>query len=295
MRQYLSIVLMVVIALVLVFCVSDTDQRFPQDDLFLSKLEQARQGVNSNDEWEPYLWEVDGILMSLVPSGCFMMGGGKANATPVHEVCLTEPYWFDVTEVSNAAFDRFGEAGEASNNPTPNYPRENIKYSEAAAFCAARGGRMPTEAEWEYAGRGPDSLIYPWGNEFDNTLLNYCDRNCTIIPLHQDPETDDGYATTAPVDAFPGAASWVGALGMAGNVYEWVSDWYSPNYYSESPRDNPTGPESGRRRVAKGSCWGCPIDRSYLSHRDRSEVPPSEGEVRSIFTGFRCVIPIPEE
>lgn len=280
--------------ILLISCAPDSKSINSQDKDLQKMLDNASIGVKSNQEWEPYIYDIEGFAMALVPTGCFFMGSEeKQNEMPIHEVCLSKPYWIDVTEVANSKFDQNGgKAKESSYVNQLNHPRENITYTEAATFCEMRGGRLPTEAEWEYAGRGPDSLIYPWGNEFDNSKLNFCDKNCTAFgPANQDPETDDGYAASSPVDAFPQDISWVGAVGLAGNVHELVSDWYSPNYYAESPRNNPIGPESGRQRTVRGGCWGCPAEGSQLSYRHRSLEPPTSEEMRSIVTGFRCVIP----
>lgn len=276
-------------------CAPASEARNPQVDVLQTEIDKARQGVSSNQEWEPFVYEIDGFSMALVPAGCFLMGSEeRQDEAPIHEVCLTQPYWVDLIEIMNSDFDQNrGKASEESYVDNPNHPRENITYLEATAFCESRGGRLPTEAEWEFAGRGPDSLNFPWGNEFDSTKLNYCDRNCTKFGLaNQDPETDDGYAESSPVDAFPLGSSWVGALGLAGNVHEMVSDWYSPNYYAESSRDDPIGPETGRQRTVRGGCWGCPSDGSRLSYRHRSLEPPTGEEMRSIVTGFRCVLPV---
>mgnify|MGYP000591045855 CR=1 FL=1 len=151
----------------------------------------AEAGVTRNADWTPYTEEINGVLMALVPAGCFMMGSTDEqidyamtlypyaersqfeDEQPAHEVCFEEPFWIDVYEVTNEQFAAFGgEARRTSYRTESDRPREQITWTEAAAFCERRGMRLPTEAEWEYAARGPDSLIYPWGNEFvaDNAV-----------------------------------------------------------------------------------------------------------------------------
>jgi formylglycine-generating enzyme required for sulfatase activity len=117
-------------------------------------------------------------------------------------------------------------------------PRERITWTEAEAFCQSRGKRLPTEAEWEYAARGPDGLIYPWGNVF---IAN------NVVHIENSGEH------TWPVGSKPGGASWVGALDLSGNVWEWVSDQYAD--YPEERLVNPQGPEAGYGHVLRGGSW----------------------------------------
>ncbi|MCQ3930156.1 MAG: hypothetical protein DPW16_06820 [Chloroflexi bacterium] len=93
---------------------------------------------------------------------------------------------------------------------------------DAAVYCAWRDGRLPTEAEWEYAARGPQGLIFPWGNEFDGNRVNFCDVNCPSSNV-ANYLWDDGYSETAPIDTLPEGQSWVGAYHMTGNLAEWTS------------------------------------------------------------------------
>ncbi len=177
----------------------------------------ALLGVASNALWTPAVREFDGVKMALVPAGCFMMGSeaGDPDEQPVNRQCFDRPFWIDVFEVTNAEFDLFaGEAGHPSNHTDPDDPREQITWLEASTFCKLRASYLPTEAEWEYAARGPDDLTYPWGNPFvrENAIWNS--------------------GQTAPVGSRPQNASWVGALDMSGNVWEWVSSWYAPYPYS---------------------------------------------------------------
>lgn len=157
--------------------------------------------------------DFDGVPMVLVPAGCFMMGSGRE----AHEQCFDQPFWIDQTEVTQAQFARLGGVKANVNRFTGDQrPVERITWFEARDFCALRGARLPTEAEWEYAARGPDNLVYPWGNEFiaDNVVYR----------------GNSGYQT-ANVGSRPGGASWVGALDMSGNVGEWTGSLYEPYPY----------------------------------------------------------------
>jgi formylglycine-generating enzyme required for sulfatase activity len=105
--------------------------------------------------------------MALVPAGCFPMGSndGDFDEQPVHQICFDTPFWIDVTEVTNGQFAALsGQAERSSNWTDADRPRETVTWVEADAFCRLRGARLPTEAEWEYAAREPDGLVYPWGN-----------------------------------------------------------------------------------------------------------------------------------
>ena len=126
---------------------------------------------------------------------------------------------------------------------------------------------------------GPDGRIYPWGNAFDGTLANYCDINCQAD--WKDKRFDDGYTDTSPVGAYPYGASVYGALDMAGNVYEWVADWYGP--YSRNLQTNPIGPDAGTEKIIRGGSWG--DDSAHVRSSIRSHV---NGDTWLDFIGFRC-------
>jgi len=206
----------------------------------------AQAGVTSNDSWTPSIEQFNGISMALVPTGCFMMGSndGDAHEQPVHEQCFNEPFWIDVTEVTQADFERLdGVKANANGFDGEQRPVERITWFEARDFCAARGEnvRLPTEREWEYAARGVDNLIYPWGDTFvaENVVYGANSNN-----------------STADVGSRPNGTSWVGALDMSGNVWEWVSSLYLPYQDDRIWGDNrEDGENSTDVRVLRGGSW----------------------------------------
>jgi formylglycine-generating enzyme required for sulfatase activity len=223
----------------------------------------AQSGVTSNRKWKPYSQAVNGIEMVLVPAGCFMMGSNKGNPDdgPVHKVCLSKPFWLDKTEVTNA---QYGSAGCTQISSLPDEPRNCVNWFNFKAFCEKLGARLPSEAEWEYAARGPDGLVYPWGNSFvaDNAVWKG--------------------SHTAPVGSKPAGASWVGALDMSGNLWEWVADGYAP-YLSDAQLD-PTGPSVSENRVMRGGDWSN-TDPDVLRASYRQWFEPSG---TGPYSGIRC-------
>jgi formylglycine-generating enzyme required for sulfatase activity len=269
-----------------------------------------QQPIAHNWDWEPWTQTFGGVEMMLVPPGCYTMGSSPQHIQdtfrecsailgentcnlfedegPQREYCYTEPFWIDRYQVTNQQYGSHGTFTGA------NEPRTNITWWEAYQHCERRGGRLPTEAEWEYAARGPDNLIYPWGDEFDGTNLNFCDSNCQFN--WRDPNWNDGYAQVSPVGAYPDGESWVGALDMAGNTWEWTSTIYRPYpYQSHDGRENLDDRDS--RRTLRGGTWNYLRFETRTSARaaNLADFPSSD------WYGFRCtrdfnpadIVPVP--
>jgi formylglycine-generating enzyme required for sulfatase activity len=223
--------------------------------------------ITQNTNWTPIEQDFDGVTMVLVPVGCFMMG--NYDERPIHEQCFDTPFWIDKYEVTNKQFADFG--GVADRNSTwtgDDLPRESITWFEARDFCALRGGRLPTEREWEYAARGPNNLIYPWGNEFIANNVVYIGNSDR---------------RTAPVGSHAGGVSWVGAMDMSGNVWEWVSSLYASYPYGDSSENIN---DNTNNRVSRGGSWYNPS--GFVRSTYRSAASPSWG-IHGYDRGFRCL------
>lgn len=242
----------------------------------------------------PTLTGKDGAPMVIVPAGTFPMGvpmgdrDGGRDEYPRHEVYV-DTFYIDKYEVTNGRYLEFVKATnhrvpQNPKNPTRNLwqgatiteslaerPVINVDWFDAEAYCKWAGKRLPTEAEWEKAAKGTQDRRFPWGNvEPTAKHLNF---NQQWI----------GDKTLMPVGSYEAGKSPYGAYDMAGNVWEWVSDWYDPKYYENSPAKNPKGPETGTKRVLRGSGWQneTPTVRIFT----RVESDPL---VRNESTGFRC-------
>lgn len=178
---------------------------------------------------------------------------GRDDEKPVHEVYV-DAFYMDRNLVTNAAYKAFMDAtkhrapGNWRKGKIPrgkeNHPVVYVDWRDAAAYAKWTGARLPTEAEWEKAASWDDTKkvkrTYPWGDKFDQNLLN---------------SSEGGKGDTTPVGSYPGSASPYGVLDMAGNVWEWCVDWYDENYYSNSPKLNPKGPDAGEYHILRGGSW----------------------------------------
>lgn len=247
-----------------------------------------------------------------------MGGGERPEENPSHTVTVS-PFAIDRTEVTVARFRDFvrktryvteaekigwsgvfnlqshqwtkvdGASWKAPQGPkappaADHFPVVHVSWNDARAFCAAQGGRLPSEAEWEFASRGgKPGQTFPWGNELKPGGKPAANWWQGVFP--DAPKVEDGFASIAPVGSFP--ANGFGLRDMVGNVWEWCADWFDRDYYKRSPRQDPQGPITGTERVIRGGSWMC--SENYcrnFRNAARSGTAPDSGLDN---LGFRCV------
>ena len=245
----------------------------------------------------------DGMTQLFIPAGTVNMGGLDVllenDELPAHQVQINA-FWVDQVEVVNGMYALCVKAGTCrppANNNSDNrkeyygnpefqdYPVVQVTWYDANVYCQWAGRRLPTEAEWERAARGDSVTTYPWGGELPNAI------NSNSLNIVGD---------TTRVGSYAAGMSPFGVLDMAGNVWEWVADYYKGNYYAESPIDNPTGPENGglnNVRVIRGGSFQDDASMLRISNRgyeagpDPSALPNDAAYYgrSSAKIGFRCV------
>ena len=245
------------------------------------------------------------------PGEPFMMGGPDTETgpdgdeKPVHPVTISKGFFVGKYEAvveqyeectksggcsspSTADWDGFGWGANSTANGRTDHPQNGLTWQQSKDFCVwvAPGGRLPSEAEWEYAASGPVHRKYPWGDAPEPT----CSGGFAVFD-------EDGSGTkpwacgssgTWPVGSKQAGAAWSGALDMAGNLWEWCQDWYSDTYYSVAPKTDPKGPGGGVGRVMRGGSFGG--EAAHLRSAERGDGTPS---IRYAGLGARCVRPLP--
>ena len=221
------------------------------------------------------------MMLLYVPAGEFLMGSADSDSQaisdekPQHTVYL-DAFWIDQTEITNAMYElcvqagacrQPGDTGYFSHSQYRRYPVVDVAWDDAKAYCSWAGRKLPTEAQWEKAARGKDGRSYPWGEGITCDKANY--GNCVGHQVN--------------VGSYPAGASPNGALDMAGNVFEWVADWFNDSYYSVSPPSNPLGPDSGQIGALRGGTWGYDANNVRVARRQGTP-----RDARHDNLGFRC-------
>ena len=223
----------------------------------------------------------DGAPMVLVPAGEFTMGSeqGDDDEQPIHRVYL-DSFYLDTFEVTNGRFAKFvaaiqseppwGFADEETPVAQADRPVRWVTWLEATGYCLWAGKRLPTEAEWEKAARGTDGRTYPWGND-------------PPTAAHAVFGLTEGAETVSPIGNRHPGSSLYGVHDLAGNLYEWVTDWYDEAFYTRQPARNPRGPVEGTTKVQRGGSY---INGPYrLRSAFRTKGDPTEHDPH---VGFRC-------
>jgi len=256
-------------------------------DTKMQKLASKAKQVEVEDNRDFSIFETisggDGREMILIPEGVFTRGSstGDFDEKPQQEIYV-DAFYVDKYEVTVEAYNKFRKAanyvepsvpffqGDHTVLQTPNFPVVGVSWLDAVNYCKWAGKRLLTEAEWEKAARGTHGLIYPWGNKVLSKRANYSGKA-------------DGFEYMAPVGTFPMGRSVYGVYDMAGNVSEWVEDWYDQFYYQTAPLMNPTGAEDKKNRVFRGGSW----DSRSVDIRAAKRYAATPGRKDSIL-GFRC-------
>jgi formylglycine-generating enzyme required for sulfatase activity len=245
------------------------------------------------EKLSPRITGKDGAPMVLVPAGEFIMGsrdddkGAGNDERPAHSVYLAA-FYIDQYEVTTSRYAKFFQD---TKRREPDYwseqvlkqhgqkPVVGVDWNDASAYCAWTGKRLPTEAEWEKAARGTDQRLYPWGNAAPSEQRANFNHCCDFKQ----------YGALTDGGSFEQGKSPYGAYDMAGNVWEWVADWYDETYYGKRTLRNPTGPSSGQYRVLRGGSWVTGPGDVRSANRNRGA--PTR---RNVSVGFRCAQDVPK-
>jgi sulfatase modifying factor 1 len=226
----------------------------------------------------------DGAPLILIPAGPFFMGSetGQDDERPIHRIEL-DAFYIDKYEVTVSRYARFLRAQspdrpflwkQATEGAQGQKPVIGVDWFDAKEYCEWVGRRLPSEAEWEKAARGDDQRTYPWGNE-----------SPTRAHANAGQHTWSGYDTLETVGSHARGDSPYGVADLAGNVWEWIADWYDQTYYAASPAKNPRGPKAGPLRALRGGAWN--NDAAVIRATNRAAYAPS---ARRNDVGFRCAM-----
>lgn len=291
MKWYVLVLMMGIAAVLAIAAGSGPAESQPAETLMIPTATFVPLG-SRNTAWTPVIRARDGLDLVWVPAGCFLRGSeqGDDDEQPRREVCVSG-FWLGRTEITNRQYARCVDAGACrpphdrvfyDDSAYADHPVVYVDWEQASAYADWQGCSLPNEAQWEYAARGPEGWTYPWGNEFEGARLNFCDVSCAYE--WRDPDYEDGYPESAPAGQYEHGASWVGALDLLGNVWEWAADWYDAGYYATLAGGvlDPPGPPAGLGRVVRGGSWAS--YRGYTRAASRDWDSPT---LRFVVVGFR--------